>query len=147
MATATTINLETLNSGEPTFETSRGFTHIDWSITSPSLVPTLNWHVHHNNLQSDHFPIIIDFPDLHINPLQNTPKLKKLTGLNSKSPLPCPMPLSQHTTKPARKWKNLYFFQLKRLSHKLQPFRNLNLTNIGSHRTVPLGCPKNTGEK
>ena len=69
--------METLNSGEPTFETARGnFTHIDLSITSPSLVPTLNWHVHHNNLQSDHFPIIIDFPDLHINPLQNIPKFK-----------------------------------------------------------------------
>ena len=40
------------------------------------MVPTLNWHVHHNNLQSDHFPIIIDFPDLHITPLQNIPKFK-----------------------------------------------------------------------
>ena len=70
-------NLIILNSGEPTFETPSGtFTHLDLTITSPFLAPSLNWNVYHNNLQGDHFPIIIDFPSLHIPRTQNIPKFK-----------------------------------------------------------------------
>ena len=73
----TSNNLEIPNSGEPTFETPHGtFTHLDLSITSPSLAPSLDWKVYQDNLQSDHFPIIINFPSLQITLSQNIPKFK-----------------------------------------------------------------------
>ena len=57
-------NLTILNSGEPTYETSNGnFSHLDLTFCSDSLSSSLNWSVHHDNLTSDHFPVIASFHD------------------------------------------------------------------------------------
>ena len=70
-------NLQLLNTGEPTFETPQvNYTHIDLSICSPSFASSLEWDVYHENLQSDHFPIEIKFPEIQITPLKNIPKFK-----------------------------------------------------------------------
>ena len=53
--------LALLNTGHPTYLSSSGsFTHIDLSITSPSLAPSFSWKVNSTPFHSDHFPILID---------------------------------------------------------------------------------------
>ena len=50
-----------LNTGEPTYLCSNGsYTHIDLTITSNNLSPSLLWQPHSDSFNSDHFPIIID---------------------------------------------------------------------------------------
>ena len=56
----TDSSLVTINSGEPTFLSNLGsLTHIDITICTPDIAPLLMWQAHHDNFNSDHFPILI----------------------------------------------------------------------------------------
>ena len=53
--------LVSLNTGSPTYISSQGqFSHIDLSLCSAILAPSLQWSVSPDPLNSDHFPIIIE---------------------------------------------------------------------------------------
>ena len=55
-----------LNNGEPTYLSSSGnYTHIDLTFVSPDLASSFSWHVHYDNLNSDHFPIIFGNDDYY----------------------------------------------------------------------------------
>ena len=70
-------DLMLLNSGAPTYETSSGnFTHIDLTLVSTSLISQFDWEVYHENLSSDHFPIIIQSTNHCINTSYYIPKYK-----------------------------------------------------------------------
>lgn len=49
-----------LNTGQPTYLSSSGtYSNIDLTICSPQMGNTLQWATHHDNFNSDHFPICI----------------------------------------------------------------------------------------
>ena len=57
----TNNNLFLLNTGCPTLEVPNGtYTHIDLSLTSQQLHLCLSWDTYHDNITSDHYPIIIE---------------------------------------------------------------------------------------
>ena len=53
-------DLMIINNGEPTYLTNSGnFTYIDLTISSKDIATAFNWNSHHDFLDSDHCPIII----------------------------------------------------------------------------------------
>ena len=88
-------NLIILNTGSPTFETPRGsFTHIDLTISSQLLSLDLDWEVYHDNITSDHFPIIIKSNHHHVHVPTHSPryKLQKADWLKFQTKLELPLP-------------------------------------------------------
>ena len=62
-------NLFLLNSGHPTYLSSSGtYSNIDLSICSPEIASQLNWEVHFDNYNSDHFPLVLSS---NLNPTQS----------------------------------------------------------------------------
>ena len=73
----TNNNLCLLNDGTPTFETYRGsYTHIDITLISQSIMLDFDWSVYHDNLTSDHYPILIKSLKHQIDPIPHLPKFK-----------------------------------------------------------------------
>lgn len=70
-------NLFILNTGSPTFETNQGnFTHIDIALCSQNLSLQFDWMTYHDNLNSDHFPIMIESTTQFIPQTPLLPKYK-----------------------------------------------------------------------
>ena len=88
-------NLILLNSGSPTYETAHGsFTHIDLTISSQNLALDYGWEVYHDNITSDHFPIIIKSLNHHIDIPSYSPKycLQKANWQKFQDNLSIPLP-------------------------------------------------------
>ena len=76
-----TSQLALLNTGEPTRLGPQGtYSHIDLSIASCSIAPSLSWSVHHDPYHSDHFPLVIK-SGLPVHPLTK-PQRWNLTKAN-----------------------------------------------------------------
>ena len=70
-------DLALLNSMEPTYEASNGnFTHIDITTCTTNISLQFEWEVYHDNVTSDHFPIIIKASNITLPETISLPKYK-----------------------------------------------------------------------
>ena len=122
-------DLTILNNMEPTYETTNGnYTHIDISVSSKDISLKFDWTVHHENLLSDHFPVIIKAIDHHFTEEIKEPrfKLSKANWGKFQASLSLPSPTFSNPTETYKACQEALMKAAEEAIPKNRSTRNLN---------------------